>query len=71
MIVRVLGNQIVGPDFVGGHHEFTSVDHIARWLCSGGGGCLANSSHFSPCTCPVCPSIHSIDWFLDRRECRA
>ena len=54
MVVRVLGNQIVGPDFVGGHHEFTSVDHIPRCLCSVGGGgggsvepYLANSSNFS------------------------
>ena len=54
MVVGVLDNQIVGPHFVGGQHEFTSVDHIPRRLCGVGGGgggsvepYLANSSDFS------------------------
>ena len=38
MVARVLGNQIAGPNFVGGQQEFTPVDHIPRCLCSGGGG---------------------------------
>ena len=55
MVVGVLGNQIVGPHFVRGQHEFTSVDHIPQCLCGVGGGggggsaepYLANSSDVS------------------------
>ena len=38
MVVRVLCNQIVSPDFVGGQHELTSVNDIPRCVCGVGGG---------------------------------
>ena len=39
MVVGVLCNQVVSPDFVGGgQHELASVDDIPRCLCRVGGG---------------------------------
>ena len=52
MVVGVLCNQVVNPDFVGRQHELPSVDDIPRCLCRVGGGggnvepYLADSSDF-------------------------